>query len=172
MGALVAVMVLAGTLAAKAPSAGSARPQPLALGKAFTFHQAPDAVKATALRVIDPARAVPVRARSGSRFVAVRVVLRNVGSRALYAGSSNCTRLGAAALLDSKGGRRATRKGLAPDLASFFAAKSNPYVETSSLPAGASVTGYYTFEVPSGARPVLFTLTPCRAAATARWRLR
>ena len=169
-GGALAVAALAG--AASGSPVGSARGETLPLGGSFTFRQPPDALKTTVLRLLDPVGAAGVRARRGHRLVAVRVALTNVGGRILYPRTANCTRFGAGALFDSRGGRYASRKGVKPDLASFFKLPASPYVEARALVRGQTLRGYYTFEVPARARVVLFSFGPCRGAPSRRWRLR
>lgn len=169
---VVAAAALTGAAAATASSAPRASEKPLPLRASVTFRQPPDAVRATALGVIDPVRRPGLRARAGHRLVAVRVALKNVGGRILYSGAANCTAFGSVGLTDAGGGRHAARRGLSPDLASFFALRANPYVEARALVRGQTVTGYYTFELRGKVRPALFSLAPCRRVPPARWRLR
>ena len=167
-----AFAVVALVVAASASPVGSARGKTLPLGGSFTFREPPDALKTKVLRLVDPASAKGVRARRGHRLVAIRVALTNVGGRILYPRGANCTRFGTGALFDGRRRRYASRKGVKPDLASFFKLPASPYVEARALVRGQTFRGYYTFEVPARARAVLFSFGPCRGAPSRRWRLR
>jgi hypothetical protein len=173
LAAAVTALVFAGATSATAGPRAKSPPRPLALGVAATFAQGSDALRVKPFQIVDPVRGLSRRPHAGMRLVAVKTVIRNIGRRAVYAGSGPCTQLRSAVLVDARrGGRHRAQRGLAPDLASFFVARSSPYVETGVLAVGQAVTGYFTFELPVTAKPALFTLSPCRARAARTWRLR
>lgn len=147
--------------------------KPLPLGSKHTFRQRPDALDVAVVQVIDPVRGRGLKPRPGSRLVAVRVRVRNVGARALYAGTSTgCHALASARLVDAGGRAHASRDGVLPNLAAYFALGGDPYVETRSLQPGETATGFYTFALPRKMKGSFFSVAPCARKPPARWRLR
>ena len=168
-GTVLALLALA--LAAGASATGPRASSPAPLGSPVVFRRAPDALKVTAVQLIDPARVRGQKAARGHRLVAVKVRLTNVGGRALYQKTTNCSALERAGLTDARGSSRGPRRGLSPNLARYFAAGGNPYQEAHVLQRGQTLTGFYTFEVRAKAKPALFSFAPCNGPHR-RWRLR
>ncbi|MFN2468903.1 MAG: hypothetical protein ABR521_12320 [Gaiellaceae bacterium] len=165
------ILALSALALAAAAAAGTVVAKPAPLGSPVVFRRAPDALRVTAVRLIDPVRVPGQKAAPGRRLVAVKVRLTNVGTRALFAKTTNCAALERAALVDARGSSRGPRRGLSPNLARYFAAGANPYQEAHVLRRGETLTGFYTFELRAKTRPALFSFAPCNGPHR-RWRLR